>query len=94
MKTYLIFNNFSKTNELFKRINRKRNVLVHCQNAVSRSVTIVLAYLISTGLTLEIVKRDRKTYTRPNIGFAKQLLSFEKTLYQKNSLSLSDLIKI
>lgn len=30
-----------------------KNVFVHCQNAVSRSVTIVLAYLLYTGSNLK-----------------------------------------
>lgn len=85
---------FEKTNRIIKE-SKGKNVLVHCQNAVSRSVTIVLAYL-TTMMTLKegfyLVKGDRKTYTRPNIGFAKQLMKYEKEMYGKNSISLGEIL--
>ena len=86
---------FEKTNRLIKD-SKGKNILVHCQNAVSRSVTIVLAYLMSINMSLKegfyLVKSDRKTFTRPNIGFAKQLMKYEKELYGENSISLNDIL--
>ena len=71
-----------------------KNVLVHCANSVSRSPTLVLAYLIHKGLTLKealnlLKKRDQ--YTHPNIGFCRQLLDYEKYILGKNSILLSEL---
>ena len=79
---------FEETNKILKS---NENVFVHCQNAVSRSVTIVLAYLMYCGNDLKTslnLLQNRKTYTKPNIGFCKQLIIYEKQLFGKNSISL------
>jgi len=62
--------------------NQNKNILVHCMNGVSRSVTIILAYLIKNGHKLNealIYLKNIRTnqYVRPNIGFFKQLIEFE-----------------
>jgi protein-tyrosine phosphatase len=61
--------------------NYEKKILVHCQNSVSRSVTLVLAYLISKGYSLiggyEYIKTRRSQYTLPNRGFLKQLSQHE-----------------
>ncbi len=90
-----IYSLFEATNKI---ISENKNVFVHCQNAVSRSVTIILAYLLYTGINLRDalnkVKENRKTFTRPNFGFAKQLLKYEFSLFNKNSTSLEEMLKI
>ncbi|KAI6188417.1 hypothetical protein M3Y98_00352500 [Aphelenchoides besseyi] len=57
-----------------------RNVLVHCLMGVSRSVSLVLAYLITvTDLRLERAYefvRQRRYSASPNFGFREQLKSF------------------
>ncbi len=65
----------------------KENVFVHCAAGVSRSATIVIAYLMW---------KDKKTYKEaldfvlkrrfvgPNFGFVKQLEKFEKDLKENN----------
>jgi protein-tyrosine phosphatase len=64
--------------------NPTKHILVHCQNSVSRSVTLVLAYLIKSGKTLveafEYLKSKRTQYTCPNRGFIKQLSSYEMSV--------------
>lgn len=62
--------------------NRKHKVLVHCHAGVSRSATIILAYLMQRdGISsYEAISRvmERRPVILPNPGFAKQLLDFEK----------------
>ena len=76
---------FSEINNIIKEhVNKKENILIHCYNAVSRSVTVLTAYLISTGMSLkdslQLIKdkRNDKVYTKPNIGFMKQLIKYER----------------
>ena len=65
-------------------INKKEGVLVHCHAGISRSSSVILAYLIKylkmnldKALTFMKSKRDK---INPNSGFIKQL-----ELYQKDN---------
>jgi len=63
--------------------NLKENILVHCNAGVSRSPSIVIAYLmiimkLSYDEAYNMVKRARNCI-RPNDGFVKQLRSIENT---------------
>lgn len=99
-RSFQISNYFDEINEvIYTGIKNNKNILIHCYNAVSRSVTILVAYLISTGLTLresfEYVKSQRSSgYTRPNIGFFKQLIEYEKSLFGTNSMKVSDFCQL
>jgi dual specificity phosphatase 12 len=61
-------------------------VLVHCEYGISRSATIVLAYIMKTRkLTLkEAIEhiKDKKPDIRPNDGFIQQLKLWEAMKYQ------------
>ena len=62
------------------------NVLVHCHAGVSRSSTVVLAYLMYKNMwtykqATEFVKKNRPIIT-PNSGFDKQLQLFEAKLFK------------
>ncbi|HMP28076.1 MAG TPA: dual specificity protein phosphatase [Saprospiraceae bacterium] len=78
--------------------NLDKKILVHCANAVSRSVTLVLCYLIYKKMTLKdailYLTFQRKQYTHPNIGFFKQLLDYEKKILGDNSLKVSDYLSV
>ena len=61
----------------------RKNVLVHCVGGVSRSSTIVIAYLmLKHGYSLndayDFVKA-KKSNISPNFNFMQQLLDFERT---------------
>ncbi|PCH40602.1 phosphotyrosine protein [Wolfiporia cocos MD-104 SS10] len=64
------------------RLRRGVNVLVHCQQGVSRSAAIVIAYLIYThnmsyDSAFDLVRRKRACI-KPNSGFVKALQEWEK----------------
>jgi protein-tyrosine phosphatase len=64
----------------------KKNVLVQCHGGASRSVTLILAYLMKIKrLTLEeafqLVKGKRHR-AKPNIGFWKQLEELNAELHK------------
>lgn len=84
-----IYEYFDKFINLIKN-NPTKNILVHCENSVSRSVTLVLAYLIDSKLRLvdayEYLKTKRTQYTCPNKGFLKQLSIYELEKYSKISI--------
>ncbi|KAF6002598.1 dual specificity phosphatase 19 [Cyanidiococcus yangmingshanensis] len=62
------------------RRNPDSVILAHCYAGTSRSVSAVLAYLVYSGWTLaaawELV-RERRSVSRPNAGFWRQLMSYE-----------------
>lgn len=64
--------------------NSSENVLVHCNAGVSRSATIVIAYLMATrGCSYDeafAIVKDKRNCARPNEGFVEQLRSLENTI--------------
>jgi protein-tyrosine phosphatase len=88
---------WNQTNDFIdeaRRSGSQNKVMVHCWGGGSRSVTIILAYLIThEGLTAEealtLVRETRKR-AKPNPGFWKRLLELEdqvnKTRSAKRSL--------
>ena len=65
-------------------INNKGKVLVHCAAGISRSSSILIAYLMKKNkvkfdFALSFVKEKRKIVC-PNTGFTKQLKFYEKEL--------------
>ncbi|CAF0829327.1 unnamed protein product [Adineta steineri] len=76
---------FEKTNNfLLSRKEKKEKVLVHCQMGISRSSSIVLAYLMKyhhdTLMKAYDFLLDRRPISRPNRGFLIQLIRYEKEL--------------
>lgn len=61
------------------------NVLVHCRFGVSRSATIVIAYLMEKyKLTFEqayLYVRQRRRFINPNPGFVRQLREYQRLKY-------------
>ena len=71
------------------------SVLVHCNQGVSRSATIVIAYLMQKSLyptykqAYEHVKQKR-TKIKPNAGFVEQLNRLEQKLQSKNETQFNN----
>jgi protein-tyrosine phosphatase len=66
--------------------HQRHNVLVHCTAGVSRSATIVIAYVAHTmgwpvWRALDYV-RQKAPWINPNIGFLRQLYQCEEFLHQ------------
>ncbi|KAL6188717.1 hypothetical protein ACLB2K_040108 [Fragaria x ananassa] len=77
---------FDECFNFIEEAKRSGGVLVHCFVGKSRSVTIVLAYLMkkhgmSLSEALEHVK-SRRPQASPNAGFMSQLQAFERFLHE------------
>lgn len=87
---------FYETNCIIKN-NPNTNILIHCANSVSRSVSLVLSYLLEKMVLKDAIiflKSKRVQYTKPNIGFAKQLILYELEKYGSNSLNLTEFVSL
>jgi predicted protein tyrosine phosphatase len=81
---YNIAQHFDQSFDFINRARKRFNVLVHCMAGVSRSTTLVIAYLMRkyrwrTDQAYQTVKSKRRL-TCPNLGFCKQLKEFERQL--------------
>eukprot|EP01084_Bolivina_argentea_P010263 19110_1 len=70
-------------------INKGKHVFVHCQIGVSRSATIIIAYLMKMKECSLFKAYNTVSYCRPiiypNDGFYKQLLEYELLLFGKST---------
>jgi len=68
------------------------HVLVHCNQGISRSATIILAYLImNQNMSLHsawLYLKQRRRIIRPNDGFLSQLIKWEMAKHGKTTLTL------
>lgn len=79
-----IYQYFEKSYKIIFEGMNHANVLVHCFRGVSRSGTILIAFLMKFWgwkyeNILEFVQKKRKCIS-PNAGFVRQLLCYEKEL--------------
>jgi protein-tyrosine phosphatase len=93
--SYKIYDDIDRFDAIMEQIKPNQKVLIHCMSGVSRSVTLVLYYLMQYHhMTLkdayEYVTSRREQYTIPNRGFFRQLRRLEKDIHGCNSLSMSD----
>jgi protein-tyrosine phosphatase len=95
-KTIKISDYFEECINIVNKVrDNKQNILVHCMHGVSRSVSIILCYLMNNEYTLRkaliYVKNIRTNqYVQPNIGFFKQLMEYERELQTINSITLAE----
>lgn len=85
-ENYDISRYFADTFKAIEEGLRKGNVLVHCAAGVSRSASIVIAYLMKKNkwtfkIAYEFVKKKRNVIF-PNSGFVKQLKMLEKKILE------------
>jgi len=82
---YKISENFDRVNDFISwSLEHKKKVLVHCTAGISRSTTLVCAYLmaeknITAKKALDIIRKQR-SQACPNSGFRKQLSNYERHL--------------
>jgi protein-tyrosine phosphatase len=76
------------TSLIHNKINNGEKVLVHCQAGISRSATVVIAYVMrSKRYTLQDAfkyVKQRRPIVSPNRGFFAQLGQFERWLNSTN----------
>jgi protein-tyrosine phosphatase len=84
--------------EISEIINNEKIVLVNCVAGISRSSTIVIAYIMKYyNLSLKdafLYVRNRRNQICPNKQFMKYLLNYELSLFGKNSLSEANCIHL
>eukprot|EP01119_Soliformovum_irregulare_P009152 TRINITY_DN22319_c0_g1_i1.p1 TRINITY_DN22319_c0_g1~~TRINITY_DN22319_c0_g1_i1.p1 ORF type:complete len:161 (-),score=14.58 TRINITY_DN22319_c0_g1_i1:170-652(-) len=75
---------FQECNDFIAAARKTGKILVHCHAGISRSPTIVMAYLMSSQkLSLACAHdlvRSARPFIWPNAGFRKQLQEFEHSL--------------
>ena len=75
--------------------DKKSRVLVHCNMGMSRSCTIVLAYLMKhEGLSLAqalVHTKERRPVVSPNPGFMGQLIEYETEMRGRPTIDLGTL---
>ncbi|XP_018541077.1 dual specificity protein phosphatase 14 isoform X1 [Lates calcarifer] len=77
-----------------ERINQNQTgrTLVHCTAGRSRSPALIMAYLMRfEGLSLRQAHEqvlEQRPFIRPNAGFWRQLIDYERTLFNRNSVQM------
>ncbi|CAF3712087.1 unnamed protein product [Rotaria socialis] len=87
--TYKIEVHFDEAVQFLKEAlnNKKNRVYVHCQQGISRSATLIIAYLLQTYEDMSLLDAFQLVAIRrriwPNDGFCRRLLQLEKDKKQK-----------
>lgn len=85
-------------NEICDIIAKEKVVLVNCAAGVSRSSTIIIAYIMkqykANLLKAFTYVREKRPQICPNKHFMNSLLAYELTLFNSNSLSYDECIKL
>ncbi|NP_001280086.1 dual specificity protein phosphatase 14 isoform X1 [Callorhinchus milii] len=84
---------FDSIADKIHNINKKHgSALVHCVAGVSRSASLCIAYLMKfhkvSLLEAHNWVKSRRPIIRPNVGFWRQLIEYERKLFGKNSVKM------
>jgi len=84
--------------EIADLIHKQESVLVNCAAGISRSSTLVIAYIMKYyKLTLKdafLYVRRRRNQICPNKKFMEYLLNYERKLFGMNSLTYDECVKL
>ncbi|KAK3267297.1 hypothetical protein CYMTET_24135 [Cymbomonas tetramitiformis] len=85
---------FGEANDFI--LNAKGGVVVHCAAGISRSTTVVLAYLMKLH-KMPLIDAFRLCYKArrvvwPNDGFMRALIKYEFMLFNKNTLHIEEYV--
>ena len=84
--------------EIGNIINSEKTVLINCLAGISRSSTIVIAYMMKYyKLNLRdtfLYVRNRRQQICPNKQFMNYLIEYEKTIFGKNSITYDECMKL
>jgi len=89
---------FDATNNFVKSALKNDGVVfIHCMAGVSRSTTMLSAYILesqlgSTEETLALIKQKR-SFINPNRGFREQLYLYEKVLHERRKVQHHEILK-
>ena len=82
------FNLFKYLKECIEFIENSNKIYIHCMCGISRSPSIIIAYLMwkthCNYYDAYFFVKNRRNFISPNDGFIKQLLLFEKILKENN----------
>ena len=83
--SYVIERHFGRTNEFIQQArSRGLRILIHCFAGISRSATVLAAYLMwrdgYTAMDAVRLLRQRRAQVQPNVGFMRSLLRYERRL--------------
>jgi len=86
--------------EIFQFIDEAKGlnepVFIHCMLGKSRSAALVIAYMMrSQGMSLRFAfhhVRSKRVIIKPNNGFMKQLITYERTITGETTFSMSDYV--
>lgn len=80
--------------KIHEQVSRNKHVLVHCVAGVSRSATVVIAYLMKyKHIDLRTAFNycyNLRPVIRPNNGFMMQLINYEHQLFGRTSVHMVD----
>ena len=98
-ETFSIIKYFEEAVTFIRENIKTRNVLVHCHAGMSRSSTMVIAYLMTEKKmeleeSLKYHRSRRSRIAGPNSGFAKQLQVYEETLKSLRSAKVDDTLAV
>ena len=90
---YNLKKHFDEISDLIQKEKEKGGkVFVHCMGGISRSSSLVLAYLIRyekmTLLDAHSLVKSKRSFIRPNAGFWTQLIEYEYAVLGSNTVTM------